>query len=320
MNRIDRLSAILIQLQTRKNTRAMDIAERFEISLRTVYRDIRSLEEAGVPIIGEAGIGYSLADGYRLPPVMFTREEATAFITAEKLVKTLTDQANSTHYSMALDKIRAVLRSTDKDYLEKLDDRIKVIKSKRHPGIQKQENPLQVILDALSRKLVMELDYFVYYRQEYTSRKVEPIGVFYLDNYWHLIAYCKERAACRDFRFDRIKNIRPTEEVFIDNHKSLQNYLSEQYKDLQLIDVTILVDDAAYLHLGEQKFYQGFIKEQKTSEGVVMNFMTLSMEGFARWYMTFADYALILEPQSLKDRVHSLFLAIEKKINPPKPC
>jgi predicted DNA-binding transcriptional regulator YafY len=72
--------------------------------------------------------------------------------------------------------------------------------------------------------------------------------------------------------------------------------------------------------LGEQKFYQGFIKEQKTSEGVVMNFMTLSMEGFARWYMTFADYALILEPQSLKDRVHSLFLAIEKKINPPKPC
>jgi predicted DNA-binding transcriptional regulator YafY len=87
MNRIDRISAILIQLQTRRVVKASDIAERFNISLRTVYRDVRSLEEAGVPIIGEAGVGYSLVDGYRLPPIMFTREEATAFLTAEKFVE-----------------------------------------------------------------------------------------------------------------------------------------------------------------------------------------------------------------------------------------
>lgn len=79
MNRIDRLTAILTHLQTKRLVKAQHLADRFNISLRTVYRDIRALEEAGVPIIGEAGAGYSLLEGYRLPPVMFTQEEAMAF-------------------------------------------------------------------------------------------------------------------------------------------------------------------------------------------------------------------------------------------------
>ena len=92
MNRFDRITAILIQLQSKKVVRAQDLADRFDISLRTVYRDIRTLEEAGVPLYGEAGVGYSIVDGYRLPPVMFTQEEAMAFITAEKLMEKFTDQ------------------------------------------------------------------------------------------------------------------------------------------------------------------------------------------------------------------------------------
>src|SRR5688572_4016812 len=102
MNRIDRISAILIHLQSRKIVKAQDIADRFNISLRTVYRDIRTLEEAGIPLMGEAGVGYSIMDGYKLPPVMFTTEEATAFLTAEKLVEKLTDQATKRCYQSAM--------------------------------------------------------------------------------------------------------------------------------------------------------------------------------------------------------------------------
>src|SRR5882724_11540526 len=131
MNRIDRVTAILIQLQSKKVVKAQDIAERFNISLRTVYRDIRTLEEAGIPIIGEAGVGYSIMDGYRLPPVMFTKEEATAFLTAEKLMEKLTDTTTVESYKSAMYKVRAVLSTTHKDFLEQIDQRIEVIKRRR---------------------------------------------------------------------------------------------------------------------------------------------------------------------------------------------
>jgi len=312
MNRIDRLSAIIIQLQSRKTVRAQDIADRYEISLRTVYRDIRSLEEAGIPIIGETGVGYSLLEGYRLPPVMFTREEATAFITAEKLVGKLTDADNSRLYSSAMDKVRAVLKTGEKDYLQNIDEKIEVISSHRGFPERGQHNPLQLILKAINDLSVMELSYFSYYRQELTNRQIEPVGVFYLDQYWHLIAYCRQRAAYRDFRFDRIHDIRATEHRFENIHPSLKDYLREQYKEIKLAEVVVRIKPEAALHLGEQKYYHGYVAEIVTADGIDMQFMTTSLEGFARWYMTFADYAVVKQPEVLKTRVKSLFEGITK--------
>lgn len=314
MNRIDRLTAILIQLQSRKVIKAQDIATRFEISLRTVYRDIRSLEEGGVPIIGEAGVGYSLMDGYRLPPVMFTQEEAMAFITAEKLVAGLTDAANLTNYSSALYKIKAVLRNAEKDLIETIDDRIEVVKLSRPPQLEGNINPLQTILKGIAGKRVIQLGYFAYYRQEHTKRMIEPIGVFYMDNYWHLLAYCRERKAYRDFRFDRITGIELTEDTFVDVHISLKAYVKDIYKDHQLQEVTICVSPDAVLHLGEQKYYNGYISESETAEGVLMYFLTISLEGFARWFMTFADYAKVVQPDALKIRVRGLYTAIGQNL------
>ena len=132
MNRIDRISAILIQLQSRRVVKASDIAERFNLSLRTIYRDIKALEEAGIPLIGEAGIGYSIMEGYRLPPVMFTREEAVAFLTAEKLMEKLTDPLSDENYKSAMYKIRSVLRLAEKDFLENIDGNFHHKKTKIH--------------------------------------------------------------------------------------------------------------------------------------------------------------------------------------------
>jgi len=113
MNRIDRISAILIQLQSHSLVKEHQISERFEISLRTVYRDIRTLEEAGVPIIGNPGIGYSFAEGFKLPPLMFTQEEDLSFLIAEKLVHKLTDSNNNKHYKSGIEKISSVMRFAD---------------------------------------------------------------------------------------------------------------------------------------------------------------------------------------------------------------
>ena len=95
MNRIDRLAAIVIQLQSKRLVKAQEIAEKFSISLRTVYRDIHALEEAGVPVNGEAGIGYRLMEGYKLPTVMLDQDEASALLTAAKFMQSMSDENSS---------------------------------------------------------------------------------------------------------------------------------------------------------------------------------------------------------------------------------
>jgi predicted DNA-binding transcriptional regulator YafY len=120
MNRIDRISAILIQLQSKRVVTAKEIARRFDISIRTVYRDIRTLEGAGIPIGSEAGLGYYLVEGYRLPPLMFTTDEVGALITAGKFVDRFADPSSKASYDSALYKIRAVLKSRDWDHAEEL--------------------------------------------------------------------------------------------------------------------------------------------------------------------------------------------------------
>jgi predicted DNA-binding transcriptional regulator YafY len=314
MNRIDRISAILIQLQSRRVVKAQSIAERFGISLRTVYRDMSTLEEAGVPIIGEAGVGYSLADGYRLPPIAFTLEEATAFITAEKLVETLTDEVNGGNYKSAMYKVRAVLRNADKDYLAGIDNRIEVLKAKRPPHMQEGLNPLQLILKAIAESKVLSLDYFSYYRQENTRRCVEPVGVFYLENYWHLIGWCKQKNDYRDFRFDRMLTVQITDEQVTAKHPALKDYLAGVYKERNLLRVVLSVEKEASRHLGEQKFYHGYIGETEKDGQVEMEFLTLSLEGFARWYMMFGDWAYIIEPNDLSERVKVIAERLLSKI------
>src|SRR5215470_11326042 len=121
MNRVDRLVAIALRLQSRRVVRAEDIAARFEISVRTVYRDLEALGEAGIPILAEAGVGYSLVKGYHLPPVMFTAEEASALFTGGKFVEHLTDASLRKQMDSALLKIRSVLPRDRQDYLDRLE-------------------------------------------------------------------------------------------------------------------------------------------------------------------------------------------------------
>lgn len=307
MNRIDRVTAILIQLQSRKVVKAQDIADRFGISLRTVYRDIKTLEEAGIPLYGEAGIGYSIMDGYRLPPVMFTKEEATAFLTAEKLIEKLTDASTDESYKSAMYKVRAVLRSTEKDFLETLDNQIQVFKRSRRAIQEKQPRALQSILKGIAGKQVLQIGYFAHHNQQQSDREVEPMGVFFLENFWHLIAWCRLRKDYRDFRIDRISSIRLTDEIFKNDHPSLDHYLEQKKKEKQeLVSVILLVKKEICHWLDEQKYYSGFISQHETPDGIEMHFLTSSLEGFATWFMMFGDRAHILEPQQLRDRVANM--------------
>lgn len=314
MNRIDRVTAILIHLQSKRVIKAQEIAARFRISLRTVYRDIKTLEEAGVPVIGEAGSGYTLMEGYRLPPVMFTTEEATAFITAEKLIEKLTDSSTEESYKSAMYKVRAILRSTEKDFLETIDERIEVVRNPWLPPVDRKVHPLQAILKSIAGKTVLNIHYFATHSQEKTERNVEPVGVFFQGGNWHLIAFCRLRNDYRDFRTDRISALQSTDKAFDKEHPTLKVYLKQIAKEKNLTPVVMRVSKSVVPYLQEQKYYNGFVSEETIGDQVEMTFLTSSLEGFSRWYVMFGDQAEIITPGNLKTRVLSLLSVIERKL------
>lgn len=314
MNRTDRLAAILIQLQSRPLIKGRDLAERFSISLRTVYRDIHALEEAGVPVIGEGGTGYRLMEGYKLPPVMFTADEASALLTAAKLIKSKTDVNTSAHYNSALDKIKAVLRAKEKDHIAEIDAHIAVVS---HPAIvydPPQNLHLQPVLKAIAAKNVMEIRYTSIDKNETLLRKVEPVGVYYLGSHWYLVAFCRLRNDYRNFRTDKISQATVTTETISRQHPSLQRFISEMTAERELRKVVIDVPPDIVKYFGDQKYYNGFVKEENFAGKVRMTFLTGSLTGFARWFMIFGDQVSIIEPLELGEMVSLLATDILKKV------
>ncbi|MEZ5018162.1 MAG: YafY family protein [Flavipsychrobacter sp.] len=299
MNRLDRITAILIQLQSRKVVKAQDIAERFDISLRTVYRDVKSLEQAGIPIIGEAGVGYSIMDGYRLPPVMFTHEEAAAFLTAEKLVDKLTDKRTASQYKDALYKIKAVLRSDEKGLLENIEDVIHVYKT---PQADRPSYMFE-LLKSISDKKAVSIEYYANYSEETSIRVVEPVGIYFIGSYWHLVAWCTLRNDYRDFRLDRIQHLQNTDQKFTQKKLSLTQYINTYRNENELIKVVVSFDKRVAKYIQEQKLYFGFVSEEKKGDKVEVTFLTPSLHYFAKWLISFIKEATVIKPAALKEEV-----------------
>lgn len=315
MNRIDRVTAILIQLQSKKIVRAQEIATRFSISLRTVYRDIKTLEEAGIPIAGEAGVGYSIMEGYRLPPVMFTKEEAIAFLTAEKMVDKLTDTSSSRHYREAMYKVKSVLRYSEKELLEDMESYIEVVDNPYLPAKENDSIHLQTILKSIADKEILDIGYFANHTQQYSNRDVEPVGIFYLGSYWYMIAYCRLRKDYRNFRTDRISYINATARHFEKQHPSLKSFLNKMSKEKEMFTIVIRVDKTVLHYFGDQKYYNGFVSQKEVDGKMEMTFVTASLMGFAKFFLLFGEYADIVSPPSLTDLVKKNLEAISKKLS-----
>jgi predicted DNA-binding transcriptional regulator YafY len=313
INRFDRVTAILIHLQSRKVVKAQDLAERFSVSIRTVYRDIRTLERAGIPIVSEAGIGYSIMEGYRLPPVLFTKGEAASMLTAEKLIEKIADPKTAAQYKSAMYKIRSVLTSNEKDLLEQIDGHIEVLSSLSDRRSPAKLHSLHDILIGITERRVIFIRYYTRSKRENTERYVEPIGIFYSGSKWHLIAYCRLREDYRDFRIDRISGLRITDGSFDARHPSLREYLERSHDGAEYRKIVIKVNSSVTHYIDEARYYYGFVEEKESGGYTTMTFMAADPEGFARWYLTFADHAYILEPGAFKKRVKELLAAISSR-------
>ena len=313
IKRFDRIIAILIQLQSKKIVKAQDLADRFQVSLRTIYRDIRTLEASGVPIASEAGVGYSIMEGYRLPPVMFTREEASSFVAAEKLMQKYTDKTLGSYHESAMFKIKSVLRGSQKDWVTALESQVDI---GTVPDLFNKDIPdaLEILFESIAEKKQVKLLYYGIESKAPLERIIEPVGIFHENNYWYVMGYCHLRKDYRQFRTDRMERINRTQIPFEKVHASLDQ-LREDPEERPKTKVRILVEKKISRFLGSGRNYQGFVSQKIKGDQVEMTFLSADLDqSFARWYLMFADYATIIEPESLKERVRTLLQDMETKL------
>lgn len=220
--RLSRLTAILTQLQTKRLLTSTELADKFSVSVRTIYRDIRALEQAGVPIITEEGKGYTLMEGYKIPPVMFTETQANALITAEQLVLKNKDASFIKDYSEAIEKVKAVLKYSQKDKVNLLSERTRF---NQNLNRERNSNNLSELQFALTNFRLVNIDY-INADEKTTSRIIEPFALLSTEN-WLLVAYCQLREEFRFFRLDRIKKLQVLNEYFEPHKMTLQEYFDK---------------------------------------------------------------------------------------------
>lgn len=224
--RLARLTAIITQLQSKRLITASYLAEKHNVSIRTIYRDIRTLEKSGIPIVTEEGKGYSIMEGYHLPPVLFTEDEANALITMEQLALNSKDQSLTENVYSAVEKIKSILKYTQKGNADLLSDRV-YFGGNQHQ--EKSSNNLMTVQSAIVKHRVLNVEY-VSSKNERTSRAIEPFAIYSINGNFLLIAFCRLRNDFRAFRIDYIEKLVTEDDTFAPHDMTMQKYFEKYVK------------------------------------------------------------------------------------------
>ena len=201
MRRADRLFQIVQLIRGRRLTTAAFLAQRLEVSERTVYRDVADLQHQGVPIEGEAGVGYRLGAGFELPPLMFSHDEARALVASVRMAQVWQDPALAQASQVALGKILSVLPAAARAAAQSMA--IYAPPVGLEPAVQATLQTLREAAQARQRLTFAYTDA----AQAVSQRRVRPLGCFYWGSVWTLAAWCEQRQAFRSFRLDRMREV-----------------------------------------------------------------------------------------------------------------
>ncbi len=221
MSQLSRLIAILTLLKSKRLLTATELAKKFDVSIRTIYRDIRKLEDAGVPVTTIDGRGYALMDGYSVAPVQFTEKQANALVTAEHIINQSQDTSFVNNFNEALIKIKSVFRTSIQEKSEMLQSKIHIFDS---PYENISSNALSEIQLAITNFNFIEINYCKVNTSNTSFRKIEPCAMYSTQHKWILIAWCHLRHDYRSFRVDRIQHFKILHEAFDDRKFNLQDY------------------------------------------------------------------------------------------------
>ncbi len=318
MNRTDRLLAIILELQGKGRQRAEDLAETFETSKRTIYRDIQALGEAGVPIVSIPGLGYSLMKGYFLPPLSFTTDEATMLILGSDLMAQSFDAQYRSAALSASRKIENVLPEKLRDEVRYLQDSIRFVTTDAMQRPAETEKLLHLRRAILQRNTI-RFRYFTRHpstsastedapgvlSENYTSsaqstRDADPYGLIHFFNAWHVIAYCHLRQDIRNFRLDRIDDLVLLPKTFQRpaNFKMGQSQSSQQRSML----VRALFDKEVVRWVRESRSYYT-TSEEETPDGLLVTLKPRQESEVLQWLLSWGSHVRVLEPETLRQQI-----------------
>ncbi|MBX3597921.1 MAG: YafY family transcriptional regulator [Rhizobiaceae bacterium] len=201
MRRADRLFQIVQHFRGGRLVTAQKLGQWLEVSERTIYRDIADLQASGVPIDGEAGVGYMMREGFDLPPLMFTRDEIVALVAGARMVRAFGGAAMARAAEEALVKIGSVLPDHEKARIERTEI---------HSPMWVVSDSDRKVIDALERAVEERKVLMLKYRDESgqsSSRDVRPLGLWFWGRVWTLVAWCEMREDFRTFRIDRVESL-----------------------------------------------------------------------------------------------------------------
>lgn len=297
MNRVDRLMAYLVIFQSRGLLRAKDLAAHFEISERTVYRDIDSLSQVGVPIYGVAGEGFRLMEGYYLPPVTFSPEEARALALALSMfIGFSKDGKTRISAETARDKIRSILPDRQKQEVEIIQNVLDFYAFPK-PEIDFDDQQFLTIQQAIHDHKLIDLSYHSLSGNTQTQRIVEPIGLALINNTWLLAAYCRLRQEVRHFNLDRIADFKMLNQVFIPRNIPLRHFPEEQF------DIQVLFRHDIVRWVREQQHFSFIEEKQTSSEGVTMLYRVAGWPVIEKWLLGWGAGMQIVAPHHLREQV-----------------
>lgn len=304
MNKTDRLLAIVLELQRTKVIRAEDLAASFETSTRTIYRDIQALSEAGVPIAGAPGLGYSLMEGYFLPPVSFTVEEAVALLIGTDFVEQKFDHGYGTKARSSRAKIEAILPEN----VRQETSRVRTTTRLLSVGDAPTEGQEKAILECLRRAILDVRKVKFHYSKNvseadgnrHSDRAVAPYGLILAKGSWILVAHCDLRQELRHFRLSRMSRLTVLEDTFL----FPPDFMLHHYRPVD--DRDVLVRMHAHPGIAEKvKESNNFFMEafEHQEDGLYVTFRVRQPEELLHWVLGWGGDVVVLEPESLRNRV-----------------
>jgi predicted DNA-binding transcriptional regulator YafY len=308
MNRTDRLLAIVLELQGKRWRRAEDLAETFETSKRTIYRDMLALGEAGVPIVSIPGRGYSLVEGYFLPPVSFSADEATILLLGADVMA----QSFDTHYQTvshsASRKILGVLPDTQRQAVESLRERIQFVSGAdaARPDMAQQLEKLQLLRGAIVESRRVRFDYHTRYTahsdaatpSQSATRAVDPYSLAHVGASWYLTGYCHTRRGLRTFRLERIEGVTTLPETF-ERPATVRLNPRQRQQESPHITVCALFAPEVARWVRESPSYFTLAMDD-TPDGLLVTLAVRDLSEITQWLLGWGRHARILEPDALR--------------------